>query len=442
MKKKSKIFAISLILVGLLASFSSTYAFWQGSVKTNSNGNNQNINIGSWNFGGSPYVKRPRGIPEFVLGVYYPINTVVWYDGSFYITRGDGWQEGYPPSPDAYSAYNMITVNHQIGNTYYDNDVVYYEGCFYRVIHAGNANNRYPGTSLYGWYNMNSIYFNSEQQYLKNDYTIYQNVLYVSSIDNPEENRNVTPNLNKYWHIAGSMEYDPTIRYYANDLISYKGSYYKAAWEVIGSDPAYTNPWGPWVKTTVPYYTSGTTYNNGDIIIYNNHQYKVMDSSRTSTYAPGTVTGIYKQIDTFTYVEKNTYLAGDVVFYNGKYWKAVNGVNAQNNIPGSTKNAWNLLNTCEYQWFNTYTSGDYVMSHNKMYRVYDPTRASLYAPDTQPRAWNIVNTFTFNYYTVYTPGVISGISIYNDVAYRALQETVGNYPPTDPIPSNSYWTEY
>ncbi|MPN26923.1 hypothetical protein SDC9_174349 [bioreactor metagenome] len=82
------------------------------------------------------------------------------------------------------------------------------------------------------------------------------------------------------------------------------------------------------------------------------------------------------------------------------------------------------------------------MSHNKMYRVYDPSRASLYAPDTQPRAWNIVNTFTFNYYTVYTPGVISGISIYNDVAYRALQETVSNYPPTDPIPSNSYWTEY
>lgn len=442
MKKNSRIYAISLVLLGLLASFSSTYAFWQGSVSASSSTNDQNIYIGSWDFEENTYVRRPRGIPEFVLGQYYPANTVVWYDGAFYITRGDGWQEGYPPSPDAYSAYNMITINHQIGNTYYNNDVVYYEGCFYRVIDAGNANNHYPGTTMYGWYNMNSIDFNSHQRFMKNDYTIYQGVLYVSSIDNQEENVYTTPDLSKYWHIAGSMEYDSSIRYYADDIIAFNGSYYRAAWETIGSNPANTNPWGTWIKITLSTYETGITYSNGQIILYGGHQYKVMNSALTATHAPGTIAGVYKQIDTYTYTTNNTYLVGDVVMYDGQYWKAVNAENAQNNLPGTIKNAWNLLNTSDYQWFNTYSSGDHVVYHGKKYTVYDASRASLYAPNSEPRAWNIVNTFSYNNFTVYTPGVISGISIYNDVAYRALQETVSNYPPVDPIPSNTYWTEY
>lgn len=435
MRKNSKIYAISLILIGLLASFSSTYAYWQGAINTSNESNNPSINIGSWNFGGSSYIPQAQGIPEFKLSQNYPTDTIVWYDGAYYITRG--WENGYPPSLAPYGAYNKITVDFTYGNTYESGDVVYCNGNFYKALDRGLANQNYPGQSLGGWYNMTSIIFNNQQNFYINEFTIYQDVLYYTTSNDPSENVASAPNLNNKWRVAGSMAYDSNVRYVAGDIVYYNGVYFKADWETTGTTPSTSNPYGVWKTITLRTYVSGTTYNTGEIILYGGHQYKVINSALTSTNAPGVTSGIYKQLDTTTYVPKNTYSIGEVVYYNGLYYRVVNQSNAQNNAPGTVKNAWNLVNTAEYQWFNVYASSDYVMHINKMYKVYDVTRANTYAPNTQPNSWNLTNTFEYNQYKVYVPGLITGITIYNGIAYKAVQQTVGNQPP-----NTTYWALY
>ncbi|MFA7192654.1 MAG: hypothetical protein WC131_00845 [Bacilli bacterium] len=445
MRKNKKMYAISLVFLGILTSFSSTYAYWQGLVDFSDNNGKGTIKIGNWGFGG---ISTPAdNIPEYDPTTNAPNDSFVYFDGDYYVVRYSS--STTPGTSGPYGPYNIVSYEYVPNNTYTQGSVVYYNNDFYIALNGGgNVTGVSPDASaVNGWYNMTSINFKNNQAFRMNDFTIYNGVLYHTTEDSAYNNTAANPNVSGYWRIANTLEYSPYARYSTNEIVSYNGLYYKQNWggPSVRGTPGVESSWS---LVTLPTYSSGTTYSNGQIILYNSIPYQVTNSALTASRAPGSYPGVYKKLGTYVYSSNNSYEVGDVVLYDGKYYKAVNKQRAQDNVPGTVNNSWNLLNTAEYQPLNTYKVGDYVMYQGNAYYVYNETNANLHAPNTYESAWNVYGTLTYNKYTVYGLNTYVGDSytktvvVYNGVAYVARMQSVNKTPPTRPATSNTYWEEY
>lgn len=449
MRKNHKMSIISLVSLGLLTSFSSTLAFWQGSVSFDDKTQGVIIGIGNWDQGGSS--GPAENVPEYNEDFNGDGGDYVYHDGDYYVIRYD--TGAIPEDNQPYGPYNLISYNWIPSNTYKADNVVYYEGSFYRALNGGgNVTDVCPDQSQpIGWYNMNDIHFTTSQAFYQGDFAIFNSELYYTISDNVWNNVQYPPSGagNRYWRKVGSFEFSTSIVYQYNDVVLYNGIYYRNNSHAVTTWNAPSGtPWDNWQPANFATYVPGTTYSEGDIVLYNGHPYKVYDSSLTATYAPETYPGVYKRLDTAEYLPNNAYDVGDVVFYNGQYYRVVNKQRAENYAPGLVKDSWNLLNSAQYNPLNTYFAGDYVMYNGKAYYVYNEVNANLYAPATHANAWNIHGTLEYDPYTVYSTTYYVGdkltqtIVIYHNIAYIALQESVNQLPPSRPATSNAYWAEY
>jgi hypothetical protein len=455
MKKKSKQQVIALLFLGVLTSFSFTYAYWQGSVLADDNDVAGDIKIGEWDYLDDETNKRPDNIPEYSDVNNPDNNSYVYYDGEYYVIRFSTNGAGAPGSDiGGYGPYNMVGYEYNAVNTYVIGSVVYYEGNFYKgTKRDGNITgiSRSPDVSALGcWTNMTSINFVTNQVYNSGDYTVYNGTIYQTNGTSQTNNVTNTPDKNVYWKPVGDMNFVLGDYYYPGDIVlASNGKYYSCLKEGVAAvNPINDKNSKSWKAITTYTYSAGTTYTNGSIVIFNNHQYKVMDSTKTSSNAPGTSAGVYKELDTQSWVMNNYYAIGEVVEYQGNYYRCMNVANAETNAPGKVKNSWNLLNTSEYIPTNTYQVGDYVMYQGSAYYVYDATNANLYAPNSHADAWNIYGTLNYNQYTHYTLTTKIGdittstVVVYSNVAYQVVSESCGAYPPLRPNSTNQYWEEY
>ena len=417
---------IWIIFVMFAFSTSSTFAYWWDGTVTGTNNNGLGtITVGEWTM-------PPEGIDGFSMTTDYHSGDLVWFNGDFWIYKGNYSYGQIPSVAHGWTYLNDLNWYSEI--IYQSTEIVFYNGIVYQTSGYTDDDNPESGAP---WVSM----MNNQVQWTTGDSTTTnQQVYHDGSIWVFRKYYTTSePGTTNEWSLLGDLTFSTNYVYANGDVTYYNGTYYttnNGGW-ATGTTPG--NPYGPWTALTVPNWSNaipnGTTYVN-----YNGGFYKALVTNMTTlrNNQPGTSSafGVWTQLDTQLWQQYNTYSAGNLIMYNGDIFMLANA-SYSTLVPGTAGNSWNYMNNMGYDPFNTYSVGDFVVINSIVYEVVNATNANNHAPGTYANAWNRLSGYDWYWFNNY---VVGDILYHEDGVYIALAASTNVEPGTPG--SDTYWGLY
>lgn len=415
---------IAALLIMLFFSTSLTFAYWwDGTVAGTNNSGSGTITVGEWTM-------PPEGIDGFSMTVGYGSGDLVWFNGDFWIYKGN---YSYGLTPSIANGWTYLNDLNWYSNIIYQaNEVVYYNGIVFQTSGYTVGNNPLDGAPWNSMMN-NQVQWITGQAVVLNEVVFYNGQLWMYH----DYYTTTEPGTSNGWGLVGDLTYSSAFVYNTGDVTLYNGTYYIATGYAKNKTPGKKN--SPFNALTVPAWSSsipsGTTH-----VLYNGLLYEALVTNITTLQntTPGSSTsyGVWNAIDTQNWQQYNTYAVDDLILYNGSVFMLVNASNSTI-IPGSAGNSWNLMNNMEYDPYSTYSNGDFAVVNGIVYEVVNASNANSYAPSTYANSWNRLSGYDWYWFNNYEVG---DILYHADGVYIALAASTNVEPGT--VGSETYWGLY
>lgn len=159
------------------------------------------------------------------------------------------------------------------------------------------------------------------------------------------------------------------VGYKKDDLVVYEDKIYRAL--VVNNDLVFTP--SHWVEVSpcvgIEEWASGSDYTYGDVIIYNNNLYKVVNDVTSATDTPDNSNDyVLLGGDSIkTWAGSKEYSAGTIVLYQNRLYRNVNDI--PSSVTTFSRNDWTPLSPVLEDWTSSkeYKVGDFVIRNDILY---------------------------------------------------------------------------
>eukprot|EP01156_Anaeramoeba_ignava_P024489 Anaeramoba_ignava/c8415_g1_i1.p1 GENE.c8415_g1_i1~~c8415_g1_i1.p1 ORF type:complete len:432 (-),score=6.14 c8415_g1_i1:720-2015(-) len=413
-----------LLLLMSVFSTSISFAYYYNGIVSGSDDNSLGtLSIGAW-------TQAPEGIDAYDPATGYNSGDLVWFEGDFWIYKGN-YSYGVTPSiADGWTYLNDLNWYSTI--IYQANEVVYYNGIVFQTTGYTVGDEPTLGAPWVSKMN-NQVQWITGQAVTLNEIVYYNGSLWMYH----DYYTTTEPGSNDGWGLVGDLTYSSGFVYNTGDVTLYNGTYYIATGYAKNKRPDKKN--SPFSALTVPAWSSsipsGTTH-----VSYGGLLYEALTTNITTlqTTTPGSSAsyGVWHAIDTQEWQQYNTYVTNDLVMYNGSVFMLDNASNSTV-VPGTAGNSWDLMNNMEYDPFSTYSVGEFAVVNGIVYEVVNATNANAYAPEVVADSWNRLSGYEWYWFNNYEVG---DILYHNDGVYIALAASTNIEPGVSG--SESYWGLY
>jgi chitodextrinase len=406
-------------------------------------------------------------VGEWFAGMFYPVGTIVYYDGELYSstsiepnafsqppTNDDYWDlfeappywyryliAGYEDPLVRKMQGELFNVEWNSGRTYNVGAVVEYTGVPFTALKTNRGDE--PVASVDAW--------DSGTAYITNDVVSYQEYIYIARANST----NQTPVLNSAFWIRQTPvssnpalnEWSSTTTYALYDVVSYQGLMYQSTFSGANTGFIPSNN-VRWALRNYVEWNAGTNYNViPRIVLYGGNLFRNnLINNRANTPAYNSSVWNFLGSPATEWNDALVYNIGDLAIYGARYFQSLVNNNL-NLIPSAQPESWELIGVVDswelataplrtglYGLTAEYDMTDFRYDSNEVYLNFPYGVGGQPYNPAPKRLLNSILGFTWN--GIFNPSQLTDIGVYDEAQLTTQQQPL-LYNRLRPVPGYS-----